>query len=285
MSTEGSIVEKRKSDVQSLSRAIAILHAFDRETPELGVTEISKLVGLHKSTTFRLLSTLIAEGLVSQDAETGRYRLGLGVLELAGRVQVHTEVRQAARPFMQPLAQRLGATVNIAILDRGMSFNLEQAVPGGYLVVNYGWVGRRTPLHATSTGKILLAWRPAAEVRALLSDPLERYTRQTITRMELLEGELAAVREAGYAVGREEYEVGLNAIAAPVSDMTGGVIAALSVSGPAYRLPQESFESAAAMLVEAAELVSRQLGHTAPVQQGQEPGTAEKKAARENADV
>lgn len=260
MTAPSAVAEKRKSDVQSLSRAIAILHAFNRETPELGVTEISKLVGLHKSTTFRLLSTLIAEGLVSQDPETGRYRLGVGMLDLAGRVQVHTEVRQAARPFMQPLAQRLGATVNIAILDRGMSFNVEQAVPIGYLVVNYGWVGRRTPLHATSTGKILLAWLPAAEMHALLGAPLERFTPNTITSRRQLDLELERVRSAGYAVGREEYEVGLNAIAAPLRDKSGGVIAALSVSGPAYRLAPESFTAAAAELTSAATTVSRQLG-------------------------
>jgi DNA-binding IclR family transcriptional regulator len=260
MSANNPMVEKRKADVQSLSRAIAILHAFSLQTPELGVTEISRVVGLHKSTTFRLLSSLIAEGLVSQDPETGRYRLGLGLLELAGRVQVHMEVRQAARPYMQPLAQQLGATVNIAILDRGMSFNIEQAVPAGYLVVNYGWVGRRTPLHATSTGKILLAWRPTAEVQAQLSSTLESYTPNTITRMDLLAKELEDIRATGYAIGREEYEVGLNAIAAPVRDRTGDVIAALSVSGPAYRLSPDSFEPAAQQLIAAAQAVSRQLG-------------------------
>ncbi|MDT8307112.1 MAG: IclR family transcriptional regulator [Anaerolineae bacterium] len=261
MTAAGAVAERRKSDVQSLSRAIAILHAFNHQNPELGVTEISKLVGLHKSTTFRLLSTLISEGLVTQDPESGRYRLGLGMLELAGRVQVHAEVRQAARPFMQPLAQRLGATANIAILDRGTSFNIEQAVPTGYLVINYGWVGRRTPLHATSTGKILLAWLPAAEIRAVLSEPLERYTPDTITSMALLEQELERVRAAGYAVGREEYEVGLNAIAAPLRDATSSVIAALSVSAPAYRLAAASFETVAGELVAAATAISRQLGY------------------------
>lgn len=260
MSANNPTVEKRKSDVQSLSRAIAILHAFSLQTPELGVTEISRIVGLHKSTTFRLLSSLIAEGLVSQDPDSGRYRLGLGVLELAGRVQIHMEVRQAARPYMQPLAQQLGATVNIAILDRAMSYNIEQAVPVGYLVVNYGWVGRRTPLHATSTGKVLLAWLPLPEVRAVLNGSLESYTRNTITRMELLEQELATVRGSGYAIGQEEYEVGLNAIAAPIRDMSGQVVAALSASGPAYRLSPESFEPAASALISAASAVSRQLG-------------------------
>ncbi len=256
-----AVIDKRKSDVQSLSRAISILHIFSREAPELGVTEISRLVGLHKSTTFRLLSTLIAEGLVSQDPTTGRYRLGLGLLELAGRVQIHTEVRQAARPHMQPLAQRLGATVNIAVLDRGMAFNLEQAVPTGYLVVNYGWVGRRTPLHATSTGKILIAWLPVEEIHALVPEQLESYTEHTITDREVLLEELEAVCRAGYAIGHEEYEVGLNAIATPLRGMTGAVVAAVSVSGPAYRLRPESFEPVANELMLTAQAISRELGY------------------------
>ncbi len=281
MPANNRIVEERKSDVQSLSRAIAILHVFSLQTPELGVTEISRLVGLHKSTTYRLLSTLISEGLVTQDPETGRYRLGLGILELAGRVQIHMEVRQAARPYMQPLAQQFGATVNMAILDRGMSFNIEQAVPVGYLVVNYGWVGRRTPLHATSTGKILLAWLPAAEVHALASKSLQSYTGRTITQMDDLEKELEIVRASGYAIGHEEYEVGLNAIAAPVRDVSGGVIAALSISGPAYRLNPDSFEPAALELVAAAQKISRQLGFVKNEQHGEAVQAMSRVASRE----
>lgn len=252
---------KKGSEVQSLSRAIAVLRVFTPDTPELGVTEISRRVGLHKSTTFRLLSTLAAEGLIAQSAETGQYRLGMGLIALAGRVAVHADLRQTARRYMRALADRLGGTVNISVLDRGESFNLDQSVPRGYLVVNYGWVGRRTPLHASSTGKVLLAWLPPNEIDGLLPAELASYTPQTITSHEGLWGELTVVRERGYAIGQEEYEVGLNAVAAPIYDAAGDVTAALSISGPAYRLPPDTFDRVAADIIAVAEDISGELGH------------------------
>jgi DNA-binding IclR family transcriptional regulator len=254
-------MDKRGSEVQSLQRAIAILRAFTITTPELGVTEISKRVGLHKSTAFRLLSTLIAEGLVSQNPETGRYRLGVGLIELAGRVLVHADLRQVARRHMRLLAEKVGETVNVAVLDGDQVLNLEQSVPRGYLVVNYGWVGRRTPLHATSTGKVLLASLPPDRVAVLLDKPLEAYTPHTITDVEALKAELESVRTAGYSVGHEEYEVGLNAVAAPVRDHTGQVIAAVSASGPSYRLSAENFEEVAKEVIAVAQAISTELGH------------------------
>jgi DNA-binding IclR family transcriptional regulator len=257
----GAPMSKKGSEVQSLSRAIAVLRVFTPDTPELGVTDISRRVGLHKSTTFRLLSTLAAEGLIAQNPESGQYRLGMGLIALAGRVAVHTDLRQTARRHIRPLADRLGGTVNIAVLDRGESFNLEQSVPRGYLVVNYGWVGRRTPLHATSTGKVLLAWLPPDEIGGLLPAELPSYTPQTITSHEALRDDLVAVRERGYAIGHEEYEVGLNAVAAPVCDASGDVVAALSISGPAYRLSPGTFERVAADVIAVAEGISGELGH------------------------
>jgi DNA-binding IclR family transcriptional regulator len=257
-------MEKRNTEVQSLSRAVAILRVFSHEVTELGVTEIARRVGLHKSTTFRLLGTLIAEGLVAQDRETGRYRLDIGLLELSSNVQLHIDVRQAARPYLQPLAQKLGGTLNLAVLDAGMSINLEQAVPRGFLVNSYGWVGRRTPLHATSTGKVLLAWLAPTEVEANVTEPLESFTPSTITSLDALLGELEAVQQAGYSIGHEEYEVGLNAVAAPLRDRTGNVTAALSVSGPSYRLSPDDFETASLIITEAASSISRELGYKVP---------------------
>jgi len=256
-------VNKQGSGVQSLQRAIAVLRAFTVETPELGVTEVGRRVGLHKSTAFRLLSALAAEGLVSQDPETGRYRLGVGLIELAGRVLVHIDLRQVARRHMRPLAEKVGETVNLAILDGTQVLNLEQSVPRGHLVVNYGWVGRRTPLHATSTGKVLLAWAPPSKVAAVLDSPLEAYTPNTITDPEMLQAELDSVLESGYSMGHEEYEVGLNAVAAPVRDHTGQVVAALSASGPSYRLSAERFEEVAREVVATAQAISTELGHLA----------------------
>ena len=250
----------KNSEVQSLSRAIAILRIFSLEDPELGVTEISRRVGLHKSTTFRLLSTLIAEGLVAQNPATGQYRLGIGLVELAGRVQVFTGIRQAARRYIQALAQEQGGTVNLAVLEGGMSLNLEQAVPRGYLVNNYGWVGRRTPLHATSTGKVLLSGLTHPEFAATIELPLESFTPNTITDPEVLQDELLNIGIAGYAIGHEEYEIGLNAVAAPIRNSKGSVVAALSVSGPAYRLLPENFETVAQAVIRTASQISAELG-------------------------
>jgi DNA-binding IclR family transcriptional regulator len=254
---------KEGSPVQSISRAVSILRTFTVDTPELGVTEISQRVGLQKSTTFRLLSALRVEGLVTQNPETGRYRLGVGLIELAERVTAHADVRQVARRHIHILANKIGATVTLAVLEGDMSINLEQSMPRRRMVVNYDWVGQRLPAHATSTGKVLLAWLDTNAAMDLLKQPLEAYTPHTITDIETLEAELNAVRKAGYSVEREEYEVGLNAVAAPVRDHTGHVVAVISASGPSYRLPPENFEEIAREVIATAKSASTELGYTA----------------------
>lgn len=251
----------RSQQVQSVRRAISILRSFSIESPELGVTEISHRTGLHKSTAFRLLETLEAEGLISQDPETGRFRLGVGLIALAGRVLEYMDLRQASRRHMRILADRTGETVNLAILDEGSSLNLEQSLPHGRLVKNYGWIGRRTPIHATSTGKVLLAWLSESERQSILQRPLERFTPNTIVEVQELELALEEVRRLGYAVGHEEYEVGLNAVAAPVRNHEGQVVAALSISGPAYRLAPETFETSGHAVMRVASEISRHMGH------------------------
>jgi DNA-binding IclR family transcriptional regulator len=254
---------KEESPVQSISRAVSILRTFTVDAPELGVTEISQRVGLQKSTTFRLLSALRVESLVAQNPETGRYRLGVGLIELAGRVAVHADVRQMARRHMHLLSNKIGATVTLAVLEGDTSINLEQSMPRRRTVVNYDWVGQRLPLHATSTGKVLLAWLDTKAMEEVLIQPLEAYTPRTITDIETLEMELTAVQKAGYSVEHEEYEVGLNAVAAPVRDHTGRVVAVISASGPSYRLPPENFEEIAQEVIATTKAISTELGYMA----------------------
>lgn len=250
----------RSQKVQSVRRAISILRSFTVESPNLGVTEISRRTGLHKSTVYRLLETLEAERLISRDPDNGRFRLGVGLIALAGRVLLHMDLRQASRRHMRILADRIEETVNLAVLDNSSSLNIEQALPVSHLVKNYGWIGRRTPVHATSTGKILLAWLAEEERRAALALPLEVYTSHTISSLEALLTELNQVRNWGYALGSEEYEVGLNAVAAPIRNHDGEVVAALSASGPSYRLTPERFEETALQVMETAQIISGELG-------------------------
>lgn len=248
--------------VQSVKRAIDILRCFSREDYELGVMQLSRKLDLHKSTVSRLLYTLGTEDLVYRNPETGRYRLGVGLVELGGLVVLHADLRRVARPHLRELADESQETVNLAVRAGGEAVNVDQVTPYDRRVVNIGWVGRRTPLHSSSTGKVLLAYLSQKELDALLQDPLPRFTDHTIIDPQVLGERLALVRQKGYAVGLEELEIGLNAVAAPVHDHTGEVIAAVSIAGPTYRFSAELIEAEmAARVVACTERISRALGY------------------------
>ena len=249
------------SEIKSLRRAIAILRTFTIESPELGLTEISKRVGLQKTTTFRLLQTLKVEGLVNKDPESGRYRLGIGVVELAGIVLAQSDLRRIAQPHMHVLAERFRNTVTLSVLIDDEPITIDQVVPSGQLVSNYGWIGRRNPFHATSVGKVLLAWQISDQIEKIANSDLETFTPRTITDAQTLIEHLEKIRQNGYAIGKEEYEIGLNAVAAPIKDYTNEVKAALAISGPSYRLEEALFEEIAHEVIDTAQAISSELGY------------------------
>lgn len=246
--------------VHSVQKAISILKAFTISEPELGVNELSRRVGLHKSTVSRLLWTLERESMVERNPETDKFRLGVELIALAGLVIKHADVRQAARPHLRWLAESTEETVNLAVLNGEEAMNVEQ-VASPRMVKNMGWVGRHTPLHCTSTGKVLLAYMPEEQVERLLARPLPYFTRSTITEPDRLRLELSKVREQGFAVGNEELEEGLNAVAAPIRDHEGAVVAAISVSGPSYRVSPNRFPELSGLVKEAANRIAGQLGY------------------------
>lgn len=244
--------------IQSVDRAIDVLE-FLAERDEGAVTDLAAALGVHKSTAHRLLASLEARGLVEQVSERGRYRLGVGIVRLAGVTAARLDLVEQSRPVTRRLAAEVGETVNVARLEGSTAVNLDQVL-GGATVATQNWVGQRTPLHATSSGKVLLAALDPAERARLLASPLERYTPATITDRAALERELADVSARGWACTCEELEVGLNAIAAPIRGLDGGVVAAVSASGPSYRLGPERFDAVAAAVVTAAGEISRRLG-------------------------
>jgi DNA-binding IclR family transcriptional regulator len=252
---------QRSSDVQSVERAIAILKSFSLERPERGVSELSRELGLHKSTVSRLMRTLEHGGLLSRSPETERYRLGVDLIGLAAQVASHMDVREVALPFLRELAEVCQDTVNLSAFDAGEVVNLVQFAPHARRIKNVGRVGRRMAPHCTAAGKVLLAHLPLDELNQVLRGRLERFTPLTITDPDELRQELARVRERGYATVREELEEGLNVVAAPVHDHTGQVVASISVAGPAYRVTPALFPELAARLLDAAEKISIQLGH------------------------
>ena len=243
--------------VQSVDRALAILEVLAR-AGEAGVTEIAAELGVHKSTAFRLVATLEAHRLVEQTTDRGRYRLGVGILRLAGATTARLDLVQEARPICRRLAADTGETVNIAVLSESSALYLDQ-VAGSSALQPHNWVGQHIPLHATSNGKVLLSGLDEEALDDLLGK-LATYTPHTITRRPRLREELERVREQGYAVAVDELEIGLSAVAAPVRNAHGDVVASMSVSGPSFRLPPERVDAVVALVTAAAAEVSHRLG-------------------------
>ncbi|MEU4092120.1 IclR family transcriptional regulator [Streptomyces sp. NPDC026673] len=246
--------------MQSVDRAISVLEIL-AQRGEAGVSEVAAEIEVHKSTAFRLLGALEARGLVEQAGERGKYRLGFGIVRLAGAVTGRIDITQQGRPVCERLAEEVGETVNIAVMEKHFAINLYQ-VRGPAAVTAHNWVGQLTPLHATSSGKILLAHLPAARRAELLTDTgLEKLTPHTLTSRTKLEKNLAEARERGYAWTLEELEIGLHAMAAPVRSRDGEVIAAVSASGPSYRFTEERMHALAPLLVAGAAEISHRMGY------------------------
>ncbi len=251
--------DREPAPVQSVDRALTVLEILAKRGVA-GVTEIAGELGVHKSTASRLVAVLESRGFVEQLSDRGKYRLGFGIARLAGALTMHRDLAHAGRTVCEALAADTGETVNLAILDRGRVTNISE-VRGACSVAVQNWVGQSTPSHATSSGKVLLAHVPGLELEQLLGADLQRYTEHTITDLDVLARELVVVRKQGWASTVEEYEVGLNALAAPVRDHDGTVVAAISVSAPSYRLSREDLPAAAARLLRASEDFGRRLGN------------------------
>lgn len=249
--------------VQSVDRAVQVLEILAREG-DAGVSEVARELGVHPSTASRLIGALLGHELVEHHGPRGRYRLGVGILRLAGATAGRLDLTTQAQPVCDALAAELDETTNVAIASGGMAINVCQA-QGTTAIAAQNWVGQRTVLHATSSGKVLLAHMTGPEREEVLNRGLERFTPRTIIGAAALREELLAIRERGYAAATEEYEEGLNAVAAPVRAHDGTVVAAISASGPAYRLTLERLPEAGAAVARAGAEVSRRMGfHAQP---------------------
>jgi len=246
--------------VQSVDRALTVLEIVAK-LGAAGVTEIAVELGVHKSTVSRLIAVLESRGYVEQLSERGKYRLGFTVVRLAGSTSAHMDLPRQSQDVCDELAARLGETTNVAILDSDRIINVVEAV-GSASVALRTWVGQSCPVHATSSGKVLLTELTAAELRTRLTRRLESFAPNTITGLLTLRAELERARAAGWASCREELEIGLNAVGAPIRDSEGRIVAALTISGPSYRLAPERFADIAAEAIASARAIGRRLGYT-----------------------
>lgn len=245
---------------QAVLRAITLLKLFTDDQPERTLADLSRAAGLNKTTTFRLLTALESERMVVH-TERETYRLGPDAIVLGGRALRANDLRKVARPELERLVQttRESASLEIPVED-GMLILDE--VAGGYLLSTAPYVGTRWPFHATSTGKVLLAYGPESQRERVLQKPLAQLTPKTITDPAVLRQVLTQVRQQGYATAEEELETGYMAVAAPIYNFEGQVIAALSLDGPAHRLPPARLAEFSQLVIEAAGRVSSHLGYT-----------------------
>lgn len=249
----------KEAPVKSVDRAILVLEIL-AQYGEAGVTEIAGELGVHKSTAFRLVGALERRGLVEQPGLRGKYQLGFGIIRLAGAMAAGLDLTQQSRRVCEDLAAELGETVNIGIPSGDSVVNIDQ-VRGASAVVSQNWIGRQCALHATSSGKVLLTHMSLVESRRILRSALDEVTPQTVTNPDMLRAQMDEIRECGYSVAVEELEIGLNAVAAPVRGLSGEVVAAVSASGPSYRMTEDILEEMGERVAKAGAEISTRMGH------------------------
>ncbi len=248
--------------MQTVERALRVLERVASFPRPASLTEVANAAGLHPSTTYRLLGTLVQTGYVTRDGRTGLYRLGLKLLRISRALEDQLDIRAIALPVMERIVAQEEETVSLVIRTGSTAVVIER-VQCARQIRSVTPVGSHGPLHCTAAGKILLAWLKPPDIQTLLTEaPPIRYTTRTITEYDALHNELSKVRAQGIALDRGERADDLIGIAGPVRNARGRVIAALSLSGPAQRLGPERRPALAAMIREGAALVSASLGST-----------------------
>jgi len=246
--------------IRAVEHCLKLIDALSANEQARGVTDLGGELRLAKSTVYRLLQTLAGRDYVVQDPATGRYRLGLKFLELGALVSGHLTIRTVAQPHLQWLMEVTKETVHLGLLEGGEVVYADK-IESPQTIRMYSRVGRRSPLHCTALGKVLLAYQTEEALRDLLHAGLRRYTPRTITSPGRLRAELKRVRTEGYALDNEEFEEGLRCVAAPIRDHAQTVIASLGIAGPAARLEPVKLPALIKRAREAADAVSAALGH------------------------
>jgi IclR family transcriptional regulator, KDG regulon repressor len=246
--------------VQVLDRALAALEVLSNHQGDCSLAELCVELKLHKSTTHRLMMVLEQHRFVDKSPDTGRYRLGLKLFEFGSKAMASLDLRRHSRPYLNQLLQEIGETVHFCILDDGQVFYIEKVEPQ-HSVRMACTVGSRAPAYCTAVGKAMLAELPEAEVNGIVKRwGLKPVTKSTIRTPAGLKAELKTVRLRGYAVDDEEKEEGLRCIGAAVRGHSGKLFAAISVSGPAFRVTKERIPEIGAAVMRAAADLSAELG-------------------------
>jgi len=247
--------------VQVLDRALAALASLANSSSDCSLAELCPALGLHKSTTHRLMMVLEQHRLVVKNPETGRYRLGLRLYELGSRAVEGLDLRGRARPYLDRLQEKFGETVFFCILDEGQVFYVDK-MESQRSVRTACTVGSRAPAYCTAVGKAMMSELSEAEVSSIVKKSgMRAVTRHTITTAAKLKNELKAIRARGYAIDDEEKEEGLRCVGVVVRTHSRKLSAAMSISGPAFRMTRERIPEVGQALMQAASELSTELGY------------------------
>jgi len=244
----------------TVKNALRILNHFSVDEPSKRVSDLAIELGLGKSKISRLLSTLASEGFVVKDPETQKYRLGLRILTLNSIVTSQLEINREARPILKELVAEVGEAAHIAVLEDSEVVYLEQ-VECQHPVRILSYVGRRNPVHCTSSGKILLAYKKPKELESLLQNELVRYSANTVTDPSVLRSQLVEIRKDEFCFSNGEFLDDVVSFAAPVRDYTKRVVAAISLIGPKHRIRSHMYPSIKTKVIKAAKEISSSLGY------------------------
>jgi IclR family transcriptional regulator, KDG regulon repressor len=244
--------DKANYVIQSVAHSLDVLEQFVGEADELGVTELSKRLKLHKNNVFRLLATLEARGYIEQNRASENYRLGIKCLHLGRHYIEHIGLVRQARPILADIARKARESAFVAIARRNGVVPLEAAEPEDRIIRITPPIGQTLPFHCTAIGKAHLAFDPEEELQTSLPEQLERFTAHTITERTSLIDQLHCVARDGYSIDAGEYFEDVASVAVPVRDYTRSVVGSLALAGPCYRIPTDRIRHELAPLVVAA---------------------------------
>lgn len=248
------------SYLSSVKNALRILQSFSMDEPEQKVSDLSRSLGLNKSTVSRTMTTLASEGFVVKDKETNKYRLGLSIITLSGVAYSNLDLYNESLPVLKKLVETCGETAHISILDNDEVIYL-QKVECNHPVRFLTHIGKRNPPYCTSSGKVLLAYSNDEIVEPIIAKGLQRFTENTIINPQTLRNHLKNIRKVGYSCSYEEFLEGVHSIAAPIYDYRGKVVAALSVVGPKQRMQPGKIEGIVQQTIRASSEIANRLGY------------------------
>jgi DNA-binding IclR family transcriptional regulator len=244
--------------IRAVERALDVLTCFSHQTPELTMTQIAEQSGINKSTVHRLLATLEGKRFVEREPATGVYRLGIRFLQMAYLTLEHNDLRRIAAPFLQKLSQQYRENINLAVLD-GADVIYIDVVESPQRIKLAAAIGQRLPAFCTASGKAILACLPQEKVQRILELGMPRYTQHTILSSEAFFEDMCHARKRGYATSEQEFEEGINAVAAPIFFGSNQPVGSISVAGPFYRFTHERMIEIGAVVVATAQEIAHEI--------------------------